>query len=250
MAPPPNRTSKTHHPCLGGSSDLKLVGASGDNSCLNPGYPTSTSSPPTQTSSSTGPSSSPPPQNDTKGGGPSTVTLALASLGGVIILAVIAALFFFYFQRRRERENAYSEGSHTHRRKPGTSRMSLDHEEPRPVDNHSDDQAVSHITPFSESFPAASPGRLQYSLQGAEPAPPPSSNGPSKASQVSSFRQPRFIVHTDVEDAVPEDDNQEVIELPPTYSQREPLPSSTAGSSLYTSYQPPSPLFPHHDAYQ
>ena len=127
--------------------------------------------------------------------------------------------------------------------------MSLDLEEPRPVDNAHDDQAVSHITPFSESHAASSSDRLRHSredLQDADLLPPhtgpPSSTGRSKASQAGSLRQPRYIVHTDVEDAIPEEGGQDVIELPPTYSERRgPPPSSVAGSSLYTDYQSPPP---------
>jgi hypothetical protein len=105
--------------------------------------------------------------------------------------------------------------------------MSLDLEEPRPVDDVHDDHAVSHITPFSESQAASSSDRLRHSredLQDAVSIPPrsgpPSSTGRSKASQAGSFRQPRYIVHTDVEDAIPEDGDQDLIELPPTYSER------------------------------
>lgn len=128
--------------------------------------------------------------------------------------------------------------------------MSLDLEEPRPVDNAHDDQAVSHITPFPESQAASSSDRLRHSREDLQDAGlasprsgPPPSTGRSKASQAGSLRQPRYIVHTDVEDAIPEDGDRDVIELPPTYSERGgPPPSSVAESSLYTDYQSPPPL--------
>ena len=132
--------------------------------------------------------------------------------------------------------------------------MSLDLDEPRPVDNANDDGTVSHITPFSQA--ASSSDRLRHSrddLQDADLMPhhpgPPSSAGRSKASQAGSFRQPRYVVHTDVEDAIPEDEDQDIIELPPTYSERRGMgPPSVAGSSLYTDY--PSPPPPSQPAYQ
>ena len=168
-------------------------------------------------------------------------------------LAIVGALIFFYFQRRSKRESAYSEGVYSYRGKRGSRRMSLDLDEPRPVDTISDDRTVSHITPFSHHSQAASSSdRLRHSredLQDADLVPPrsgpPSSTGRSKASQAGSFRQPRYVVHTDVEDAIPEDGDQDVIELPPTYTERRGQePPSVAGSSLYTDYQSPPPTGP------
>ena len=235
-----------------------MVGVSDDTSCLNSTFPTSTSNPPGATSSTS--PSTPPAPIDSKGDGPSTVTIALGALGGVLALALVGALIFFYFQRRKKRGNAYSEGAFPYRGKRGSRKMSLDLEEPRPVDTTDDDQAVSRITPFSHSQGASSSDHLQHSredLQDADLVPvrsgPPSSTGRSKASQAGSFRQPRFVVHTDVEDTIPEDGDQEVIELPPTYSERRgPASSSVAGSSLYTDYQSPPPPPPpqHPTAYQ
>ena len=136
--------------------------------------------------------------------------------------------------------------------------MSLDLEEPRPVDNAQDDQAVSRITPFSQSQAASSSDHLQHSREDLQDADlfsprsgPPSSTGRSKASQAGSSRQPRFIMHTDVEDAIPEDEDQEIIELPPTYSERRgPAPPSVTRSSLYTDYQLPPPPSQHPTAFQ
>jgi hypothetical protein len=155
-----------------------------------------------------------------------------------LALALVAALVFFYFQRKRKREASYLESSYPYRGTHGSRRLSLDLEEPRPIDSARDDHIVSHITPFSSSQIASSSDYLRYSredLRGGDPIPPrsepPSSNGPSKASQAGPFRQPRYIVHTDVEDAIPEDGDQDVIELPPTYSERGgTAPSFTAGS--------------------
>jgi hypothetical protein len=227
-----------------------LVGESGDKSCINSTSPSSTSSPPTPISTSSGgPSALPPGSNGGKNNGPNTVAIALGSLGGVLALGLVFALIFFYFQRKRKRQNDYSEGSYKFRGTGGPRRMSLDVEEPRPVDDTRDDQTVSHITPFSESYAASSSDYLRPTrddLQGSDLIPPrpgpPSSNAQSKASQAGSFRQPRYVVHTDVEDAIPEDGDQEVIELPPTYTERRgPSPPSEVGSSLYTEYRSPPP---------
>lgn len=241
------KASITHRSCSGGSSDVKLVGVSDDTSCLASNYPSSTPNPPTPTSS-TSPSSTS-SQGSAGGSGPSTVVIALGALGGVLALALVGALIFFYFHRKRKRGSAYSEGAYSHRGKRGSRKMSLDLDEPRPIDNANDDQSVSHITPFSHSQAASSSDHLRHSredLQDADLVPPrpgpPSSTGRSKASQAGSFRTPRYVVHTDVEDAIPEDGDQDVIELPPTYTERRgAAPSSVAGSSLYTDYQSPPP---------
>lgn len=160
-------------------------------------------------------------------------------------LAIVGAIIFSYFQHKRKRENGYSDRVYSYRGKRGSRKMTLDLEEPRPVDDSRDDQTVSHITPFSHG--AMSSDHLQHSredLQDADLTPslsvPPSLTGRSKASQAGPFRQPRYIVHTDVEDTIPEDGGQEVIELPPTYSERRgPIAPPTTGSSLHTDYQPP-----------
>lgn len=164
-------------------------------------------------------------------------------------LALVAALVFFCFQRKRKRENAHSGGSYPYRGKRGSRVMSLDLEPPRPIDNIQDDQSLSYITPFSGSQAASSSEYLRRSrddLRDVELVPPrfgpPSSSGPSKASQAGSFRQPRYIVHTDVEDAIPEDEDQDVVELPPTYSERRgPVSPSMAGSFPHDDHQSPPP---------
>lgn len=240
----------------GGSSDVILVGASDDSSCLNSNHPMSTSNPPTP-SSSTSPSPSS-GKNDAKGSGPSILIIALGSVGGVLVLALVLALIIFCFRRKENRESDYSEGSYSYRGKRGSRRMVLDLEEPRPIDGIFEDRAASYITPFSDSQVASSSDysqRPREDIQEVGLIPPrsgtSSSNGRSKASQASSSRQPRYIVHTDVEDAMPEEEVQEVIELPPSYSERSgPAPPSTKGSSLYTRYQPPPPGSQRPGAYQ
>ena len=60
-----------------------------------------------------------------------------------------------------------------------------------------------------------------------------SSSGRSKASLAGAVntRPTRFILHTDIEEVAPEDENEEVVELPPQYSERRaPLPSLQGGS--------------------
>lgn len=220
----------------GGSSDVKLVGVSGDNSCLGSSHPTSTSNPPSATSG--GSSATESSGQGGKSGGPSAVVLALASLGGVLALALVAFLLFVYFRRKKREDAAYMYGGKARR-------MSLDLEEPRPIDDTHDDEVVSHITPFSNIQSATSSDQLRHSredLQDVNVAPShsgrTSTNPRSKASQLSSPRQPRFVMHTDVEDMVPEDGGQEVIELPPAYSSRSAqVPVSAGKSSPYTNDQ-------------
>ncbi|KAF9787259.1 hypothetical protein BJ322DRAFT_711648 [Thelephora terrestris] len=205
----------------GGVSHPMFVNNSNDSSCLSPGFPTSTLNFPTATLpaiSSAG----------KKNSGPNVVTLALASLGGVLALAIVAALIF-YFQRKRKRDSAHSEGSDPHRGELGPRRLSLDpeeEEEPRPFDHTLDDQVVSFITPFPDTQAATSSNHLRHSPEGSRDAllgPPPSGLSPSNRRPKlpsSPPRQLRYVVHTDVEDAMPKHGEEGVIELPPMYSGR------------------------------
>ncbi|KAF9787272.1 hypothetical protein BJ322DRAFT_1187034 [Thelephora terrestris] len=234
----------------GGATQITRVRNSNSNnsSCLGSTFPTSTPNMPTSTSpaktSAPSANSSAPPANSSalsansstpstvqsskKNSGPNVVTLALASLGGVLALAIVAALIF-YFQRRRKRDSAYSEGSDPHRGKRGPRRLSLDpeeEEEPRPFDHALDDQVVSFITPFPDTQSATSSDHLRHSredsrdplLGSPRSGLSPSSRRPKLPSSPS--RQLRYVVHTDVEDAMPEHGEEEVIELPPMYSGR------------------------------
>ncbi len=59
------------------------------------------------------------------------------------------------------------------------------------------------------------------------------SSARSKASMAGAVnpRPTRFILHTEIEEVSPEDENEEVVELPPQYSERRaPLPSLNEGS--------------------
>ncbi|KAI0094814.1 hypothetical protein BDY19DRAFT_44567 [Irpex rosettiformis] len=118
-------------------------------------------------------------------------------------------------------------------------------------------QYSAFTNPFSNEPPPLS----EYSMHSRDPSLPglsasgSSVNEPGRITSMSSSgrskallagavntRPTRFILHTDIEEAVPEDENEEVVELPPQYSERRaPLPSlqegsersSTAPSNLY-----------------
>jgi len=119
------------------------------------------------------------------------------------------------------------------------------------------------ITPFSYQGSTVGSDHLEharselpipgepYPFTGVQPQLQESTAGQTKASLagVRDYNKPqRFILHTDVEDAVPNDQEDELIELPPTYTERRArLPPFNEASSPYpesssSTTQPEPPL--------
>jgi len=210
----------------GGASDILTSGTSNDNSCLNSSSPSSTSGAPSATSSSSHSS------------GTSSTTIGLGVLGGVVGLAIIVALIIFYFRRwsRSQRSfssiGAYRSKSTSHGVQPVNLMDNPDHV------SDPDPELIAHVTPYSYQASIAGSSNQAYSRANfddpdfAALSALPQSQSPitemSKAQRagVRDYnRQQRLILHTDVEDAVPDDQDQDVIELPPQYNERRaPIP--------------------------
>lgn len=278
----------------GGSSDVKVVGATDDKTCLNADSPTSLSVIPSATASASATSShdaSATSGSDSASGGSSksssdTGAIIGGVLAGLFAIATIIALVLFFLRRRRNRSTAFYEGDEYPRRSRRGGRLeSVDLDPPAAME---DGHAASVIHPYpysasvgSQSLPgggtstynmaasahqllpmganAQRDGQTQYDTNLTNPYSAPSESAYSRhhpsgsvggmsagdrtstfqgietASMTSSarrkaamagettYRPTRFIVHQDLEEAVPQDEG-DVVELPPQYSEsRTPL---------------------------
>ncbi|KDR84913.1 hypothetical protein GALMADRAFT_217994 [Galerina marginata CBS 339.88] len=89
----------------GGSSDVRIVGVSDDNSCLDASSPSSTSGPPSPTvsaPSTTGSSGPSPTSSAPAKGGISIAAVAGTVIGALLFLAVIVTLGLFFLRRKRD----------------------------------------------------------------------------------------------------------------------------------------------------
>lgn len=227
----------------GGASDIKIAGSTDDTSCLNANSPSVTqqSTPSTRTSLSASHARAT-ASSSTKASASSTsakisgITLIAAIAGALIFLGVLAALGVFLFRRyrkssfRRRRANFDVDGGYH----DSPSLISVRHE----------------VDPFPTPPAAAAPyemSRMENSSASLIPPPAPEATGdlsppmhpPSSASsrktnmKTSTRYQPaRFILHTDAEEIVPDEDG--FIELPPQYSEnRRPMaPYGSSGSGV------------------
>jgi hypothetical protein len=285
----------------GGSSDVKLVGITDDQTCLNTNSPTSLSIVPSATSSaspshsatpgsSTDPSSSQPAGNTTASKS-NTGTIIGGVLAGVGAVAVIAVLALFLLRRRRRQRSPtfYDDGYGYRPRRSGRlehvdldAPAIMDDGQPAPVispypfispNTHSSPGSVagSHavsgsvhpllprnpVSPFDNATEYTGPlsdphgippdsrssrhRRSESDGQGAmstSDGTSMTSSARRKAAQAgrTSYKPTRFIVHTDLEEAVPQDEG-DIVELPPQYSERRgPLPQ--------VNYTIPPPGFP------
>lgn len=190
----------------GGSSALEIVGASGDSSCLNSQSPSSTAS--GSQSSASGSASSSPPSSKV-----STATIIGVVVGGVVALAALVFLGLFIARKRRKNRPRYMDPPRN------ATLLSPDEFHPGPTRQQSmpyGDHAQSSV-PLNAML-------LSSSSQGTYSPLPTSSPSPGSSMMASSGRgkgpmtvltPTRFIVHTDVDDT-----GEEVIELPPQYSER------------------------------
>jgi hypothetical protein len=262
----------------GGSSDLEIVTLSNNATCLSSNSPSSTASVPSSTTASTSASVSP-TSNQSTPSSSNTATIVSAVIGCVVAVAALVSLGMFLRKRRASRSLYVMSSSKRHsRRLPSTD---LDHGGNQyghvppiyPFPYQAD--SVSHLSPpihpTTQSH-LTSPSTGSFMLN--EPHPPfsqtqhsrqisnPDSftgNGDAGGSSMSSAGRrkaamagqtaykpsTRFILHTDVEDVVPDDNG--IVELPPQYSEhRQPL-SKQSGSvprpmSSHSDYSGPSDL--------
>ncbi|TCD69907.1 hypothetical protein EIP91_005731 [Steccherinum ochraceum] len=281
----------------GGSSDVKVVGVSDDNTCLSSSSPATASAAPSHTSTA-----SPTTTSGANSGAssPSKSNVGLIAglvIAGVFVVAVIGVIVWFMRRRRNH-------GQFGHR-------VDLMDPPPGPADEHTAPpiqpypfamttrasthtgtvsygapplSASSHhllseqgselggplTNPYSvysggSSVDGRTPGQPYHDDPGydavgsasSRPRAPStttsgSGKGRSKAeiAGLSPFKPARFIVHTDLEEATPPDEGEEVIELPPQYSEsRTPIaalssPHATTPGIALTPATPASPQPP------
>lgn len=232
----------------GGVSDIKVAGSTSDTSCLNANSPSVTqqSTPSTQTTSSSSTTRVRPTASSTKAANSSGsnnlsgTTLIAAIAGALIFLGVLAALGVFLFRR--------------HRKKSSRQRTNFDvdggyHDSPSLIPLH------HGVDPFpTPPAAAASPYEMARMVNSAasliphpfpeaanSDVPPPSVQPPSASSRKTNmtmrYQPARFILHTDAEETLPDENG--FIELPPQYSEnrRPPAPYVSSGSGVRPSSQ-------------
>ncbi|KAH0838253.1 hypothetical protein J3R83DRAFT_6509 [Lanmaoa asiatica] len=222
----------------GGSSDTQTVALSNDASCLNPASPSSTVSSVTSSTSS--------PQTSS---GVSTGTIIGAAVGAVLAITSIVALVVFFLKRQRYGRSSYGLASSRNSHRPNSVELdpgidNFQHPPIYPFPYHTDSASrlAPPFIPGSPSTPVShhemSSTEIPYTLQqhsrtnsntdsfaalGDVASSSMSSSARRKAAMAGmTSYQPatRFIVHTDAEDHVSEDE-AEVVELPPQYSVRQ-----------------------------
>lgn len=261
----------------GGSSDLETVTLSNNATCLSSNSPSSTASVPSSTTASTSTGVSPTSTQSTSSSS-NTATIVSAAIGCVVALAALVSLGMFLLRKRRASRSLYvmSSSKRHSRRLPSAD---LDHGGNQyghvppiyPYPYQAD--SVSHLAPPIHSTTQShltSPSTGSFMLN--EPHPPFSQtrhsrqtsnsdslagNGDAGGSSMSSAGRrkaamagqtaykpsTRFILHTDVEDVLPDDNG--IVELPPQYSEhRQPLAKQSVPRpmSSHSDYSGPSDL--------
>ncbi|KAG0708794.1 hypothetical protein DFH29DRAFT_341182 [Suillus ampliporus] len=265
----------------GGSSDVVTVLLSNNASCLSANSPSSTASVPSSTIAPTSSSvTAGPTSTQSTSSSSNTATIAGAAIGCVVAVAALVTLGIFLLRKRRASRSPYvmSSSKRHSRRLPS---MDLDHE----VDHYGhvppiypfpyQTDSINHLPPpiqpgiqshltspsagnLTVSDPPTPFNQTQHSRQVSNPdsfagygdagSSSMSSAGRRKAAmagQTAYKPSTRFILHTDVEDVVPDDNG--VVELPPQYSEhRQPLalqPGSVSRPvSSHSDYAGPSDL--------
>ncbi|KIK70912.1 hypothetical protein GYMLUDRAFT_66124 [Collybiopsis luxurians FD-317 M1] len=227
----------------GGASGTFNVGVSDDSSCISSGSPSATASQFAPTSSSSGSSSRSSSNN---------LGAILGSvLGGVLILATVIAMTLFFLRRRKERKdpNGWIEasGAYSRRSRARSDDIDLlaDVRDPTnptsptpflPSSQYGNQLSHSSAAPYHSSY--SLPSSAQYLPAGTEVTPFTATSDEHRTTQRTtkgprgppSNAQPRYIVHHDAED-VPEEEAEEVVELPPQYSERRAPQSQISTSS-------------------
>ncbi|KAH9082006.1 hypothetical protein EDB83DRAFT_2336024 [Lactarius deliciosus] len=230
----------------GGASDIKVAGSTGDSSCLNANSPSVTqqSTPSTQTTSSSSTTRVRPTASSTKAAASSGsnnisgTTLIAAIAGALIFLGVLAALGVFLFRRHRKKSSRQRTNFDVDAQVVITIRPSL-----IPLHHEVD----PFPTPPAGAGAPYEMGRMENSAaslipqEAASDAPPPSVQPPSASSRKTNmtmrYQPARFILHTDAEETLPDENG--FIELPPQYSEnrRPPAPHVSPGSGVRPSSQ-------------
>lgn len=251
--------------------------------------PSATSSSASATSSgASGTGSSLPSNDESSSHGISGGVIAGAIVAAILGVLAVGLLVWFFCTRRRRRQSAYDRYDRRSRINPiDLGQEPANHPDevahlpavsPYPFSNPSigsptgpeshyqTSQYQSDVpylsNPYSDHAPSIGEGSAirsssvvsaaQGPLSLSNPDTTMSSAARRKAQQagVSDYRPQRFVLHTDLEDAGPSDQHEEVVELPPQYSEgRVPLqnlapPSEVGSASVYSTTTAPSPRSP------
>lgn len=219
----------------GGSSDLWTVGVSDDLSCINSNSPSSTMlGSPTSTGAS--PTSTSDNDNDNDKSSTSIAAIAGTVVGGLVFLAVAITMGLFFLKRRKDARShsRWDDGTDF---RCHSERL---HSDIDPVGPLSEQYTpASHVTnPFSspseldissrahgtslsyDTLPRSATDISPFTAQDAPPSIISAAQRKAAMAGSSSYKPSRFIVHTDAEDIPPPEEQEEVVELPPVYSER------------------------------
>ncbi|KAK0208080.1 hypothetical protein DFS33DRAFT_408619 [Desarmillaria ectypa] len=253
----------------GGSSDVKNVGTSTDQSCIDDSSPSSTAAPSsTSSASSTTMTTSAAASETTSSSGTPIGAIAGTVLGGLVFLAAAITLALFFLRRKRDRANRYDDGTDLgrHSRRLQSDIDLVDGYDTRSHANTPSGSAFPFFdrgTDYASSTPGSeAPDHYSHGMPDSPPNPfvsprdydqgptsidpftahhhsqPSSSQTMSSAQRkaamagAASYTPSRFILHTDAEDApLPPPNEDGVVELPPQYSERKAPQSIPSGSS-------------------
>ncbi|SJL05461.1 uncharacterized protein ARMOST_08829 [Armillaria ostoyae] len=255
----------------GGSSDVKTVGTSTDQSCIDDSSPSSTAAPssasPTASTTTTVTSAAASETTSSSSGTP-IGAIAGTVLGGLVFLAAVITLALFFLRRKRDRENRYDDGTDLgrHSRRFQSDIDLADGYDTRSHANTLSGSAFPFFTPGTD-YASSTPGSeaADHHSRGMPDSPPnpfasprdydqsptsvdpftahhhsqPSSSQTMTSAQRkaamagSSYTPSRFILHTDADDVpLPPPNEDGVVELPPQYSERKAPQTIPSGSSL------------------
>ncbi|KAG8730410.1 hypothetical protein FRC12_020287 [Ceratobasidium sp. 428] len=244
----------------GGSTDAYTVNASDDSSCINADSPGSTAQS-TAAATSTA-SSAPTPPGTTN----NAAVIGASIAGGAVFLIALASLVWFILQRKHRRrkhdEDESSIQGMTHKQKRNgrsvdlipddrSGHSDLEARGPRtadPLQPHTEGRSVYEPDPYVLPPPPESQGLFEHvndegrdeGLSGASGSPRQTRgmsvgttatsgmSGTSKAQLAAPgsarpYGTQRFVLHTDAGEV----DDDEVVELPPTYTQVQPRRGNT-----------------------
>ncbi|KAK0464891.1 uncharacterized protein EV420DRAFT_1637064 [Desarmillaria tabescens] len=236
----------------GGCSDIKTVGTSTDQSCIDASSPSSTAAPSSTSSASSTTTSTAASETSSSSGTP-IGAIAGTVLGGLVFLAAVITLTLFFhsaetFQSDIDLVDGYDTRSHANT--PSGSAFPFFVRGTDYASSTPGSEAADHYSrgmPDSPPNPFASPRDYE---QGPIPIDPftahhhsqPSSSQTMSSAQrkaamagTTSFTPSRFILHTDADDVpLPPPNEDGVVELPPQYSERKAPQSIPSGPSLST----------------
>ena len=102
-------------------------------------------------------------------------------------------------------------------------------------------QPHSQLSPYAAIAEAGPSTSARYSSHTTNTSTASTSTKKSRMGPAVLQPPPRFVLHTDAEDAIPEPDETSVVELPPMYSERRaPLTVANPGPSELPYARPPS----------